>query len=335
MLRYRRMPCDLYSDTLFCPKVPSARGYMMAQIFVTDFGWSQSYPMSCKSQAHDGLGLLFAQEDAPSKMIVDGAKEMRLREFARKCKEARCYLWGTEPYSAWELKKGAARKPTWSGAPRRLWCFALEYKSYVHLHTAHDIFQLNGHIPDMVTLGETADISPFCEFGFWDWVKFQHRGVAFSDDPLVLGKYLGPIIDVGPALTQHVMKANDKYEDWSIVHQLTPKEPARVHWNHDSNGMLLGTVHQHAMDTRVYEVHFWDGWTKELAANTITEASYAQCDPDCNQHIMLDAIVDYQKDPNMTISCNNQVKMINGKKVVSHSTKRWELRCEWKDGSNS
>ena len=38
MLRYRRLPCNLYSNTMFCPKVTSAQGYKMAQIFVTDFG---------------------------------------------------------------------------------------------------------------------------------------------------------------------------------------------------------------------------------------------------------------------------------------------------------
>ena len=40
MLHYRRLPCNLYSDTMFSPKVKSARGYMMVQIFETDFGWS-------------------------------------------------------------------------------------------------------------------------------------------------------------------------------------------------------------------------------------------------------------------------------------------------------
>ena len=98
-------------------------------------------------------------------------------EFARKCKDITCYLHGTEPYSAWynstkheirELKKGTARKLTQSGAPRELWCFALEYESYVCLHTAHDIYQLDGNIPETVVLGKTADISPFCELGFWD-----------------------------------------------------------------------------------------------------------------------------------------------------------------------
>ena len=62
----------------------------MAQIFVTDFRWSQSYPMSCKNQAHDALGLLFAWEGVPPKMIADNAKEMKLGEFVWKCKEAMC-----------------------------------------------------------------------------------------------------------------------------------------------------------------------------------------------------------------------------------------------------
>jgi hypothetical protein len=74
-----------------------------------------------KSKAHEALGLLFAREGIPQKMIVDNAKEMKMGEFAWKCKEASYYLWSTEPYSPWsnsteheirELKKGAAWKLT-------------------------------------------------------------------------------------------------------------------------------------------------------------------------------------------------------------------------------
>ena len=76
----------------------------------------------------------------------------------------------------------------------------------------------------MVVSGETADISPFCKFGFWDCVKFCNKGVAFPDNQLVLDKYLGPSIDVGPAMTQHVVNANGEYEVLSTVCPLTPKE---------------------------------------------------------------------------------------------------------------
>ena len=88
MLCYQRMPCNLFSDTMFCPKVPSAQGYTMAQIFATDFEWSQSYSMSCKGKAYEALGLLFAWESVPPKLIVHNAKEMKLGECAWKCKEA-------------------------------------------------------------------------------------------------------------------------------------------------------------------------------------------------------------------------------------------------------
>ncbi|KAL7475156.1 hypothetical protein ACHAW6_001083 [Cyclotella cf. meneghiniana] len=278
--------------------------------------------MSCKSQAHDALGLLFAREGVLLKMIVDNAKEMKLGEFARKCKEA-----------IRELKKGAAGKLTWSGVPRWLRCFVLKYESYVCLHIAHDIYQLDCHVPKTVILGETADVSPFCEFGFSDWVKFKEDGVAFPDNQMVLGKYLGPSIDVGPAMTQHVMKANGEYEGQTTLHQLTPKElllPVRdghelarvLCRKHDANGVPANTAHkQPAMDTCVYEVHFPDGCTKELAVNTIAEALYAQCNPDGNQYVMLDASLDYRKNPNVAFSVNNQVKIVYGKKVVSCSTR--------------
>jgi hypothetical protein len=68
--------------------------------------------------------------------------------------------------------------------------------------------QLDSHIPEMVILGETSDISPFCEFGFWDLVMFRDKGVTYPDSTLVLGKYLGLSINVGPAMTLCIMKAN-------------------------------------------------------------------------------------------------------------------------------
>ncbi len=67
--------------------------------------------------------------------------------------------------------------------------------------------------------------------------------------------------------------------------------------------------------THVNEVHFPGGHTNKLVSNTITEALYALCDSDGNQFIMFDSIVDYCKNPNVAISCHNQVKIVNSKKV--------------------
>ena len=74
---------------------------------------------------------------------------------------------------------------------------------------------------------------------------------------------------------------------------------------------------------------------EELAANVIAEAVYAQCDADGNQYVLLDAIVDYRKDPSMAVTRDTQLTSIDCKKIVKCSTWGWELCCEWKDGSTS
>eukprot|EP00804_Cyclotella_cryptica_P031332 CCRYP_011130-RA/>CCRYP_011130-RA protein AED:0.34 eAED:0.34 QI:0/0/0/1/0/0/3/0/252 len=83
--------------------------------------------------------------------------------------------------------------------------------------------------------------------------------------------------------------------------------PVVLRRKREPDGNLVGTAHVNpALDTRFYEVRFPDGRSKELAANVIAEAVYAQCDADNNQYVLLDAIVDYRKDPSMAVSRNNQ-----------------------------
>jgi hypothetical protein len=106
------------------------------------------------------------------------------------------------------------------------------------LHTTHDIVQLDGRVPETVVLGKTAVISPYCELGFWDRVEFREQGVAFPDDALVLGKYLGPSIDVGLAMTSRVMKADGKMEDRSTVCALTSEERVNATLFHEQQEFL-------------------------------------------------------------------------------------------------
>ena len=73
-LRYRRLPIDCFTDTLFS-NTTSRRNNKCAQIFATPDGWCRAFPMSKKSQAHEGLSLLLQREGAPNSMIMDGAKE--------------------------------------------------------------------------------------------------------------------------------------------------------------------------------------------------------------------------------------------------------------------
>jgi hypothetical protein len=115
------------------------------------------------------------------------------------------------------------------------------------------------------------------------------------------------------------------------------QELARVlRWKRDADGKVVGTAHHNpVLDSQVYEVWFPDGRTEELAANVIAEAIYAQCDADRNQYVLLDTIVDYHKDSSMAVARDAQVTIVDGKKIIKHSTRSWELCCEWKDGSTS
>eukprot|EP00804_Cyclotella_cryptica_P009101 CCRYP_003177-RA/>CCRYP_003177-RA protein AED:0.23 eAED:0.23 QI:0/0/0/1/1/1/2/0/629 len=204
-LRYRRLPHPVFGDTLIAGTT-SLQGNKYAQ--------------------HDGV---------PPACIVDGSKEQVKGEFRCKLKEASCRLKQTEPYSPWqnaaegnirELKKGAGRMMIKSGSPKRLWDDCLVLESYIQSNTAHDIFMLSGEVPETIMSGETSDISQFCEFEWYERVKFRDDAIQFPDDSLVLERYLGPSIDVGPALTAKILKQNGEVVHRSTYRGLTPEEIA-------------------------------------------------------------------------------------------------------------
>ena len=168
-LRYRRLPIDCFTDTLIS-NTASRRNNKYAQIFATSDGWCRAYPMRKKSLAHEALSLLFQREGVPNTMIMDNAREQIMGDFRKKCREVNTRVRQTEPHTPWsnaaeaairELKKGVGRQMVRSGAPKRLWDDCLEREAYVRSLTAHDIYRLNGQVPETLVSGETADISPF------------------------------------------------------------------------------------------------------------------------------------------------------------------------------
>jgi hypothetical protein len=74
--------------------------------------------------------------------------------------------------------------------------------------------------------GGTADISQICMFAWYDWVMFRDtvNTIAFPDKRLTLGRYLGPAINIGMALTAKILKQNGQYVCRSTLRHLTPEE---------------------------------------------------------------------------------------------------------------
>ena len=89
-----------------------------------------------------------------------------------------------------------------------MWDDCLELKAYTRSNTAHELYKFEGEIPETVMSGETSDISQFCKLEWFKWVMFHDETTPFPDDVLKLGCYLGPSIDVGPAMTAKILTEN-------------------------------------------------------------------------------------------------------------------------------
>ena len=145
------------------------------------------------------LSLLLKREGIPNTMIsMDGANKQVMGMFRRKCREAGIWVTQTEPYTPWsnaaetairELKKGVGRQMVRLKAPaKRLWDNCLEQEAYVRSLTAHDIYRLNGQVPETLVSNEIADISPCVAFKWYEWVLFRDTSVMYLNDTMVLGR---------------------------------------------------------------------------------------------------------------------------------------------------
>ena len=98
-----------------------------------------------------------------------------------------------------------------TGSPKPLWDHCLELEALVRSNTSNDIFVTNGQVPETIMKGSTADISHIAEFGWYDWVMFRDNIPSYPDDKLTLGRYLGPALDTGSALTAKILKSNGQF----------------------------------------------------------------------------------------------------------------------------
>ena len=103
----------------------------------------------------------------------------------------------------------------------------------------------------------------------------------------------------------------------------------------DQDGNLVGTSNRvPILDTRLYEVEFPDGRIAEFSANAIAEHMYAQCDPDGNQYLLLDAIIDHQRDSTAVLNVDQYITE-NGRQHHRKTMIGWKLCVLWKDGTST
>jgi hypothetical protein len=230
-LQYRRLSHEVYTDTMKAKSISWFRQNKYAQVFCTRFGWTQIYPMRLKSEAHLGLSLMFNQDGVLPLIIMDGSKEQTMGQFCMKAREANCQIKETEPHSPWqnaaesairETKCAAGRKMVASKCPQRIWDHCIELGAMIWSHTVLDSFELQGQVPETIVSLQTADISLFIEYAWFAWIIYYDRVVSFPDLKEQLGQWLGPAIDLRPAMTAKILKANG--QDNSTHRSLTDAE---------------------------------------------------------------------------------------------------------------
>jgi hypothetical protein len=223
-IRYRRLSRNIYGDLLES-KVKSLRGNKYAHIFAADNGWCRAFGLKKKSEAPEALSILFARDGVPPAMITDGGRELISDEYKKLCRDAGSEHRQTLPRSQWqntaegsirELKKETGRAMIATGTPKRLWDDCLEYRAYVRSNTALNIFDLDGQVPETIMTGQQADISPWCDFQWYQWVKYFDERASFPEDQQVLGKYCGPSPGVGTRMTAKLLT-----KDGNFFHTLT------------------------------------------------------------------------------------------------------------------
>jgi hypothetical protein len=111
-----------------------------------------------------------------------------------------------------------------SSCPKRLWDECLFIEAYVLSNTALDIFVLEGQVLEIRVKGKTVDISTIAEYGWYEWVKFQCTVASFPVSKILLGRDVGAAIDIGPAMSRKILKANGQVLYRTSVRSLTPDE---------------------------------------------------------------------------------------------------------------
>ena len=112
-----------------------------------------------------------------------------------------------------------------TGKHKCLWGHSLQLEALICSNRALEYHILDDEVPEMLMTGQAADISHICEYAWFDWVMFcDGPHLSYPDNNLVLVQYLGPTLDVGPAMCAKILKNNGKVMPRSTLRTLTREE---------------------------------------------------------------------------------------------------------------
>ena len=148
------------------------------QLFVSDKVFIKVYGMKRKSEFPQALKLFSKEVGVPNAFILDTSGEQTsnvVRAFCHKIGTTlRILEEQTQHADCAELYIGLLNESVRKDMrethyPMKLWCYCAERRAAISNLTAKNIFQLQGHTPHSMILGEPGDISNLCQFGWYEW----------------------------------------------------------------------------------------------------------------------------------------------------------------------
>ena len=210
----------------------SLEGNRYAQVFANKSYFSRVYPMDSKSKAGNALRLFCQEIGVPEKLTFDGSKEQtgKNTEFMKQVRRhdidyhiSEADLHNQNPVEGVirELRRKWYRVMIRKRVPEALWDYGLIWISETMSITHTSAGGLNGCIPITQVTGETADISEYLDFGFYDEVWYKDNAGTSPYEP---GRWLGVSHRTGRLMCYHILTQKGTVLSRSTVQRVTNLE---------------------------------------------------------------------------------------------------------------
>ena len=222
---------DWSTDTMD-GRCKSLDGNKYAQVFANKAYFSRIYPMDSKTKAGDALRLFCQEFGVPERLTFDGSKEQS-KSGTQFMKQIRTHnidyhisepdLHNQNPVEGVirEIRRKWYRTMIRNKVPREFWDYGIRWVSETMSLTHSSAGSLQGSIPITQVTGETADISEYLDFGFYDQIWYKDNAGTSPFEP---GRWLGVSHRTGRLMCYHVLTQRGTVISRSTVQRVTNLE---------------------------------------------------------------------------------------------------------------
>ena len=231
MFHRKTLKGDWATDTMVA-RSKSLDGNLYAQVFANKGYFAKVYPMDKKSKCGDALKIFCREFGVPESLTFDGSKEqtgknttfmkqIRSNNIKHHIIEPEFHQQNPVEGVIRELRKKWFRIMVSKRVPCKLWDYGYKWVSETMSMTHTSSGGMDGSIPIAKVTGETADISEYLDFGFYDQVWYRdNAGLG----PTYPGRWLGVSETHGNLMCYWILNENAQVVSRSSVQRVTPLE---------------------------------------------------------------------------------------------------------------